>query len=293
MKKSQSSRSFGVNIPVSPMPKTPEGRKRCGSCEQTFKKSAQKCPHCKALYNNVSLTLDTSDDFILTGGVKAPVEDKTEHVRALFQRAMDIRYKEPVRSRELFYEVIQMDPAHNEARLKISWLEIKFGRYSYANTVLGPVVASTKATIEQKQRAYNNLAASKLFDKEPDFALAEKLAQKGIDLNGIGTVKLWENFALAVKEQGRLIECRDAFTKALTLDPTSVHSSKSLKEVERLIKKASKKSKTGENEKVDILADDDKENSFNRPKPTITRSTSLKKLIVTNKSKSRSKVLQL
>jgi len=180
----------------------------------------------------------------------------------MFLRAMELRVKEPRRSRDMFYKILQYAPDNHEARLKASLQEIRLGKYNSLGLLLEPVISSTCSTLEQKQRAYCNLTCSCLFKNPPDFVAAEDFSWKGISLDGKGTKKLWENYAMSLLNQDRLVETRDAFTKALCIDPTSVHAQACLKDVEKKLKQQ-QKSKLKEKENKE--GDTDKENSNRTP----------------------------
>jgi len=169
--------------------------------------------------------------------------NRAEVATSLFINAMEIRYKQPLQSLELLREVLSMDPQHNEARLKSSWLELRLNNYSAVHTILQPVIASQRSTLEQKQRAYNNMTCACLFVSPPECTKAEKLALTGIQLDGNGTPKLWENYGSALQQQDRLPEALEAFTKSLLLEPESVKARNFIKETEKQIKRNSKKSK--------------------------------------------------
>jgi len=134
---------------------------------------------------------------------------------------MDMRYDEPARSLILFEEVVKIQPNHYEACLKISWLTIQLNQYQRVREILQRIVDSNDSTIHQKQRAYNNVSCSWLFQRPPDFVAAETSAFAGIKVDGKGTNKLWENYAASLKHQGRLEEARDAYANALLLNPMS------------------------------------------------------------------------
>jgi len=196
---------------------------------------------------------------------------------------METRFKDPMRSRELFKEVLEMDSNHFEARLKLSWHEIRFGNAHCTPGLLEPVVASPTATLEQKQRAYNNLSCAFLVMVVPDAVKAEKWAIAGIQLDGRGSPKLWENLGGAYKEQGRLHEAVDAFTKSLLMDPTSKHSKRNIKAIEKEIKNQGKSMKKDkQKDKVKVKKDkkeikynlhtEDKENVVNMQRSTSSAS---------------------
>jgi len=297
------------------LPSTPNGKKRCQTCEQVFQHSSKVCPHCKTPYAiHLSFELDVSEDswgfdndISKIQSTTSNNESRAELIHATFTRAMETRYKEPARSKELFKEVIAMDPNHYESRLKVSWHEIRFGSTLCIPALLEPVISSPTATLEQKQRAYNNLSCACLVGRVVDAAGAEKWALAGLRLDGKGTPKLWENLGGAYREQGRLHQALEAFTKSLLIDPSSKHVQKSIKLVEKDIKnqKAGKKEREKDKvlekpkEKVKVKKDKKQiqkydlqtENKENVPQNVIQRSTSYASFFKRQKSDKSIKVV--
>jgi len=172
---------------------------------------------------------------------------KNELVQLLYSQAMKLRYEDATNSLKYFKEVLKIAPDHTEAALKTSWLCIKFAEYEEALQVLLPVVSSSSTTPLQKQRAYTNLACAAIWDpKNPKYELAEQYARTGIAIDGEGTNKLWENLATALKNQNRLEEARDAFQRALQLNPKSVNAIERQASIERHLKIEHKRKKKEE-----------------------------------------------
>jgi len=156
-------------------------------------------------------------------------------VQILYAQGMKRRYDDPSNALKYFKEVLQYQIDHTEAALKTSWLCIKYAEYEEAMEVLIPIVESTKTTMLQKQRAYTNLACAAIWDpKDPKYVLAEKYARTGIALDNEGTNKLWENLATALKN--RLEEAREAFRRALQLNPKSINAIERQASIERHLK---------------------------------------------------------
>jgi len=89
----------------------------------------------------------------------------------------------------------------------------------------------------QKQRAYTNLSCAENWkEKGADYALAEKWARSGIDLDREGTAKLWENLSTALKHQNKLEEARQAFKHAIKLNPKSVNAIERQASIDRHLK---------------------------------------------------------
>jgi len=217
--------------------------KRCQTCEEIFEKNSKKCPHCLCEYSKSKVTGFGQDNEAfdrvrvkLDRTKDTRPENRAEFVHLLFSRAMELRYKDPKRSRELFYQVIFHNPDNYEARMKASWLEIRLGKYENIQALLEPLVKSKTSTMDQKQRAYNNLCCGSLFNNPSDYSPAENYALLGIGLDGVGTRKLWENYGTVLKNQNKLVESRVAFNKALDLDPTSDHAQRCIKSLDKLIK---------------------------------------------------------
>jgi len=172
---------------------------------------------------------------------------KDDLVQLLYSHAMRLRYEDASSSLKYFKEVLKIATDHTEAALKTSWLCIKFAEYEEATQVLLPVVSSSSTTPLQKQRAYTNLACAAIWDpRNPNYELAEQYARMGIAIDGDGTNKLWENLATALKHQNRLEEARDAFQRALQLNPKSVNAIERQASIERHLKIEHKRKKKEE-----------------------------------------------
>jgi len=226
-------------------PSTPDGKKRCRNCDQPFALKKAVCPHCKKEYT-VPLT-DIDSTLLEEFGVedwttfesdvkrlrsKTNQQSRTDLVDLLFKRAMTVRYTQPRRSLDLFQEVVALDSCHWEARIKVSWLLIRFNEFLSVIPMVEPVVsAESTATVEQRQRAYNNIVCSLMFRSPMDYVGAEKMAREGIALDADGNAKLWENLGSALKYQSRNLEAKDAFHKALAIDPSSDFSIHNLREL--------------------------------------------------------------
>jgi len=214
-------------------PATPDGKKRCHKCDQVFALKKSTCPHCKAEYTVPLSDIDTAVSeeeawVVFENDVKRLrpkihiQETRAELVDLMFKRAIAARYSQPRRSIDLFTEVVALDPKNWEARIKISWLSIRFSEFLALVPIVEPItLPDSGATVEQKQRASNNLVCSYMFRLPMDMVNAEKYAREGIALDRTGSVKLWENLGSTLKHQGRLVEARDAFNFALTIDPNS------------------------------------------------------------------------
>jgi len=72
--------------------------------------------------------------------------------------------------------------------------------------------------------------------EKTDFKLAEKWARDGIALDNEGTAKLWENLAMALKNQTKYEEARVAFKKALILNPKSLNAIERQASIDRHLK---------------------------------------------------------
>jgi len=221
------------------VPTTPDGKKRCQHCEQVFPLKKSTCPHCKKTYSGALSEVApqglTEQEWIAFDEKakrlrkSKSASSRAELITLLFETAMAIRYTLPNRSMELFLEVVTLDPENFEARIKVSWFRIKQKDFLSFVTLLEPVVhPDSHATPEQRQRAYNNLVCSYMFRFPPDYSAAEKLARAGIAVDEKGSVKLWENLGIILKETGRYSEARDAFAFALTIDPQSDYAAKIL-----------------------------------------------------------------
>jgi len=159
---------------------------------------------------------------------------------------MKLRYSNPAESLSFFEEILNLDPKHWESRLKVSWLSIRFEKSQRAIEVLLPVVESTETTILQKQRAYTNLSCAENWKtKDSNNADAENWARTGIALDGEGSAKLWENLATALKSQNKLTEAREAFKKALKLNPKSKNAIERQASIEKHLKIKKKKNDQG------------------------------------------------
>jgi len=261
-------------------------KKHCSNCDQLFDNERVTCPHCNeddtVPLGDGALTYE-DDDWIVFEGEVAKLRKKDHHedsrkelVKLLFSRAMAVRYKHPHRSKDLFCQVITLDPTNWESRIKISWLNIRLGKLTDVFDVLEPVVQSELSTIEQKKRAYNNICCAFMFGKPADLNSAQLYVKKGIDVDGVGTDKLWENYATILVHQYHYAEAVDALTKALTLEPNSVYARKKLIEVEKLLKTQNKKTKKGKK-----MNKENQENNFE----IISRKSSSKSLLAKKTSK--------
>jgi len=258
-------RKHKSTIQPNPSPATPDGKKRCHKCDQVFALKKSSCPHCKAEYTVPLSDIDTAVSeeeawVIFENDVKRlrpkvhMQESRAELVDLMFQRAMAVRYSQPRRSLDLFTEVVAFDPKNWEARIKISWLLIRFNEFNSLIPIVEPITRpDSDATVEQKQRAFNNMVCSYMFRLPMDMVNAEKCAREGIALSKTGSVKLWENLGSTLKHQGRLAEARDAFNFALTIDPNSEFATANLHNL-NVAEKQRKKSKP---------VSSDKENSQN------------------------------
>jgi len=230
---SKSSKKISVPKPLV-TPATPDGKKRCHNCEQVYPLKKAACPHCKSAYSASLSDVDpTAGDLSVQEWMA--FEEKTKRLRnskksssrtelaaLLFQTAMIVRYTQPRRSLEMFNEVASLEPENYEARIKVSWLSIKFKDFvTYLPLLEAVVHPDSRATPEQRQRAYNNIVCSYMFRPNPDFFTAEKLVRTGIAIDEKGSVKLWENLGMILKQLGRYSEARDAYQTVLKLDPQS------------------------------------------------------------------------
>jgi len=139
-----------LNSPVQ-TPCTPEGKKRCGTCDQLFAVQKMRCPHCKAsddVILDVKLEYDPTKQEEFWGAFDKEVKrlhkllpnSRNELVAFLFKNAMDVRYEHPKRSHQLFHEVIALKPQHWESRIKLSWL--KFGSTTSSISFLFLILSS-------------------------------------------------------------------------------------------------------------------------------------------------------
>eukprot|EP01128_Nolandella_sp_AFSM9_P012315 TRINITY_DN9154_c0_g1_i1.p1 TRINITY_DN9154_c0_g1~~TRINITY_DN9154_c0_g1_i1.p1 ORF type:complete len:304 (+),score=75.12 TRINITY_DN9154_c0_g1_i1:100-912(+) len=158
---------------------------------------------------------------------------RAKYVQELFDAGMDLRNSKPHKALKKFLEILDLQEDHVEARLKIIWLLLKDKNFRYDfDALMQPVIDSDTATLAQKQRAYTNWSCSISFNpKDKRFNRAEKLAQAGVDLDGIGTHSLFENLGNALRRQGKLSEASDAFQSAVALNP---HSSNALARVKSI-----------------------------------------------------------
>jgi tetratricopeptide (TPR) repeat protein len=271
-----------VYVPKTKEPSTPDGKKRCRNCDQPFALKKAVCPHCKKEYT-VPLT-DIDSTLLEEFGVedwttfesdvkrlrsKTNPQSRTDLVDLLFKRAMTVRYAQPRRSLDLFQEVVALDSCHWEARIKVSWLLIRFNDLLSVVPIVQPIIGSeSTATVEQRQRAYNNIVCSHMFRSPMDYFAAEKMAREGIALDTNGNAKLWENLGSSLKFQGRSLEAKDAFHKALAIDPSSdfaVHNLRDLGHETKFLKKNRRKETAN------------KENVENTKKSKLFLSSSFKK----------------
>jgi len=201
------------------------------------------CPHCSSEYQ-VGLEL-TPEEFKqlraeLRERLEADADDKKtrkELIQLLYFEAMRLRYEDNIESLALFEEVLELQPNHWEARMKVSWLCIRFMKNERAIEVLLPLVESSEPTILQKQRAYTNLSCAEDWKKvDPDHVKAENWARIGIELDHEGTSKLWENLATALKSQQKYEEARAAFKHAIKLNPKSVNAIERQASIDRHLK---------------------------------------------------------
>jgi len=84
-----------------------------------------------------------------------------------------------------------------------------------------------------------------MFGTAPDLDSASSYAKRGIEVDGVGTEKLWENYGTILMHQYKYVEAREAFTKALLLEPNSEFAKAKLRQIEKRLKneKKSKKDK--------------------------------------------------
>jgi len=212
----------------------------CPTCEQPYTLDQQICPHCKSEYD-VPLELSPTEYNALVLDYKDRLEknenDITAHkelVKLLFLEAMRLRYDNSAQSLSLFEEVVTLQPDNWEARLKVSWLSIRFTKNERAIEVLLPIVESLETNFRQKQRAFTNLSCAENWkENNADPILAEKWARDGIDIDKEGTAMLWENLATALKNQLKLEESLVAFKNALKLNPKSWHAKQRKASIER------------------------------------------------------------
>jgi len=245
------------NAPTS-NPFVPKTRfENCPTCEQPVPQETKICPHCKQpLQVGLETGIDTALDFeaqrteLSRRLKKSPDNTKLRDELALlvYLEAMKLRYDLPQNSLSLFQEVVVISPSHYEARLKVSWLAIRFSKYGLARDILDPVlVEGSDSTQLQKQRAYTNLSCACNWDPEdPAPAKAEQAARAGIALDGEGTAKLWENLATSLRNQQRLEEAQTAFKRALTLNPKSLNAIERQASIERHLKIQRKRREKGE-----------------------------------------------
>jgi len=203
----------------------------CPVCEQPIQSELEVCPHCHTDFQ-IGLELSPTEFTEMIKGLRIQLQDndvpekRTELVKLLYTQAMKLRYSNASESLSLFEEAVELDPKHWEARLKVSWLSIRFTKNDRAIETLLPVVNSPETTLLQKQRAYTNLSCAENWKEKEvaDYDSAENWARMGIALDGDGSGKLWENLATSLKHQGRLEESRTAFKQALKLNPKSINA---------------------------------------------------------------------
>jgi len=215
----------------------------CPTCEQPYTLDQEICPHCR---NEIIVGLEMTPaewkqqvDSLRERHEKSESDKdiRKELGRLLYYEAMRQRYENSSESLSLFEEVVELQPLHWEARLKVSWLSIRFTKNERAIEALLPVVESEETTVLQKQRAYTNLSCAENWkEKTADYAQAEKWARLGIDLDNEGTAKLWENLATALKHQNKLEEARQAFKHAIKLNPKSVNAIERQASIDRHLK---------------------------------------------------------
>jgi len=215
----------------------------CPTCEQPYTLDQEICPHCR---NEIIVGLEMTPaewkqqvDSLRERHEKSESDKdiRKELGRLLYYEAMRQRYENSSESLSLFEEVVELQPLHWEARLKVSWLSIRFTKNERAIEALLPVVESEETTVLQKQRAYTNLSCAENWkEKTADYAQAEKWARLGIDLDNEGTAKLWENLATALKHQSKLEEARQAFKRAIKLNPKSVNAIERQASIDRHLK---------------------------------------------------------
>jgi len=217
----------------------------CPTCEQPVAAEGETiCPHCKQPLQ-VNLDLDSGLDIDaqrkeLEKRIKKNPEDKvarTEFAFFLYSQGMQKRYDAPQNALAFFEEVVKVAPDHYEARLKASWLCIRFSKYKQAREVLEAILESDTATTLQKQRAFTNMSCAWNWDPDhPSPVEAEKAARAGIALDSEGTAKLWENLATSLRNQDKLEEARTAFRKALKLNPKSLNAIERQASIEKHLK---------------------------------------------------------
>jgi len=215
----------------------------CPTCEQPYTTEENTCPHCHNAFV-VVLDLGPTEWKQQVSKLKDILENdendqdaRQELSQLLYFEAMKLRYENSAESLSLLEEVVNVMPDHWEARLKVSWLSIRFTKNERAIEVLLPVVESSETTDLQKQRAYTNLSCAENWkEKDPDFTKAVQWARAGIALDCEGTAKLWENLATALKNQQRLEEARVAFKHAIKLNPKSVNAIERQASIDRHLK---------------------------------------------------------
>jgi len=215
----------------------------CPTCEQPYTNEENICPHC---HNPivVGLELTPTEWKQQVSKLKDILENnendketRQELSQLLYFEAMKLRYDNSSESLALYEEVVELKPDHWEARLKVSWLSIRFTKSERAIDALLPVVESRETTQLQKQRAFTNLSCAENWkEKDPNFIKAEQWAREGIALDKEGTAKLWENLATALKNQQRLEEARVAFKQAIKLNPKSVNAIERQASIDRHLK---------------------------------------------------------
>jgi len=224
---------------------------KCPNCENPYDPALETCPHC---HKAPEIDLDIDDENTLQETVKElksklkknPGDKllRDELSSLLYSQGMKYRYDKPAPSLDYFKECVKVDPDHLEARMKVSWLCIKFSKYLEVQEILKPLVESKETTLLQKQRAYTNLSCAANWAEIPKWDDAEKYAREGIALDGEGTAKLWENLATALRNQERLQEAHEAFRQALKLNPKSINAIERQASIERHLKVQKKKTTT-------------------------------------------------
>jgi len=78
------------------------------------------------------------------------------------------------------------------------------------------------------------------------------MLKKGLEVDDIGSDKLWENYATILINQCKYVEARDALKRAVILEPNSVFAQTKLEDVDKILKqqeKHTKKNGTKSNER--------------------------------------------
>jgi tetratricopeptide (TPR) repeat protein len=266
--------------------------RNCFVCEQVIELDAVVCPHCKRPADVSLLTIDSEEPYFSNEKDRLKVSMLVgeegalkNYVDFLFDVAMKIRNTEATRGMELLKEIISLDENHLEARVKLSFRYVQESEWEAVMEVLTPVIKNVDATILQKQRAFNNLSVACHQNKEmEDHAeRAAAYAEEGINLDGIGTYHLWDNYGLAKFKLEKYQDAVICFRRAYDIHPIKEFSNK-LKLTES---KAKKQRKRGENtievkspisdrsRTVDIRKDSPKIQSKNHSEPTGKKSRSV------------------